>query len=77
MAYWHSVNGALLVGIGERLGEKDAQDMAPLGPLRVAGEKDGAVAGQKVKEGERDGAVVGRERKRWEKMGPLRAPVFA
>ena len=63
MAYWHSVNGALLVGIGERLGEKDAQDMAPLGPLRVAGE--------------RDGAVVGRERKRWEKMGPLRAPVFA
>ena len=51
--------------------------MALLGPLRVAGERDGAVAGQKVKEGESDGAVVGRERKRWEKMGPLRAPVFA
>ena len=58
-------------------GEKDAQDMAPLGPVRIAGEKDRAVAGQKVKEGGRDGAVVGRERKRWEKMGPLRAPVFA
>ena len=33
VAYLHSVNGALLVGIGGRLGEKGAQDMAPLGPL--------------------------------------------
>ena len=33
MAYLYSVNGALLVGIGGRLGEKGAQDMAPLGPL--------------------------------------------
>ena len=47
MAYLHSVNGALWVGIGERLGENDAQDLAPLGPLQVAGEKMGQLPAKK------------------------------
>ena len=47
VAYLHSINGALLVGMGERLGKKDAQDIAPLGPLQVAGEKIGQLPAKK------------------------------
>ena len=65
VAYLHSVN----VGIGERVGEKDAQDMAPSGPLV---KKMGQLPAKKWKRAKEMGPLwVAREKdgKRWGRCG--------